>query len=132
MKNVNSARISKKILIADDDKATRMVVKKRLLQEKYKVFTASTGQRALSICKTNHPDLVLLDIAIPQMNGYHTCKKIKQDPKTKEIPVLFVTGKELEPRGIIKRGRDLGAYGYILKPYTLKELLEKIKEILGP
>lgn len=131
MKNVNSAGITRKILIVDDDKAIREVVKKRLIQEGYKVLSASIGQRVLSICKTKHPDLVLLDIAIPQMNGYRVCEKIKQDPKTRDIPVLFVTGKELELRGIIKRCRDLDAYGYISKPYTFKELLEKIKEILG-
>lgn len=122
----------KKILIVDDDKEIRDVTKKRLIQKNYEVMTASSGQEAITICKTNRPDFVLLDIAMPEMDGYSTCEKIKQNTKTKAIPILFVTGKELLPEGIYKRCQDLGACGYISKPYTMKELLEKIKEILGP
>jgi len=122
----------KKILIVDDDKEVLDIIKKKLTQENYEVMTASSGQEALTICKTDCPDLVLLDIAMPEMDGYNTCEKIKQNTKTKGIPVVFVTGKELLPEGIYKRCRDLGACGYISKPYTIKQLLEKITEILGP
>jgi len=122
----------KRILIVDDDKDVRDITKKRLKQASYEVMTASSGQEAIAICKTNHPDLVLLDIAIPDIDGYHTCEKIKQDNKTKDIPVLFVTGKGLLPEGINEHCQDLGACGYISKPFAIKELLEKLKEILGP
>lgn len=122
----------KKILIVDDDKDIRDFTKKRLTQANFEVMTASNGQEAITICKANCPDLILLDIAMPDIDGYNTCEKIKQNPKTKEIPVLFVTGKELLPEGIYKRCQDLGACGYISKPWTIEQLLEKITEILGP
>ena len=122
----------KKILIVDDDKDIRDITKKRLMQAGYEVMTASSGQETFDICKTNRPDLILLDIAMEKMDGYHTCEKIKQDNKTKDIPVLFVTGKELLPEGINKHCQDLGACGYISKPFAIKELLERITEISGP
>lgn len=121
----------KKILIVDDKKDIREFIQKRLSQENYEVMTAPTGEEAFIICKANHPDLVLLDIVMPQMDGYTTCNKIKQDPKTKDISIIFMTAKELTTEGIINRCRQLGACGYIFKPCTTKELLEKIKEILG-
>jgi CheY-like chemotaxis protein len=121
----------RKILIVDDDELMLNVTVKRLMQENYEVMAASNGQEAVHICLTNHPDLVLLDIVMPGMDGYNTCQKIKQDNKTKDIAVLFVTGKKLLPQGIYKRCQDLGAHGYISKPFAMRELLEKIKEILG-
>jgi DNA-binding response OmpR family regulator len=120
-----------KILIVDDDKDIRDITQKRLRQANYEVITASTGQEALDICSSIHPDLVLLDIAIPQMDGYQTCKKIKQESQTKDISVLFVTGKGLLPEGIDKHCQDLGACGYISKPFAIEELLNRITEILG-
>ena len=122
----------KRILVVDDDKDIRDITKARLMRENYKVMTASSGQEAFAICRTNRPDLVLLDIAIPRMDGYDTCAKIKQDSKTNKIPILFITGKDLLPEGIYKRCKELGACGYIAKPCTIKELLERITEILGP
>jgi len=122
----------RKILIVDDDREVLDITKRRLMQADFEAMTASSGQEALDICKTNRPDLILLDIAIPQMDGYDTCGKIKQNAKTRDIPILFVTGKGLLPEGIEKHCRDLGACGYISKPFEMKELLEKITEVLGP
>lgn len=121
----------KKILVVDDEKEIRDLIKERLAQNKYAVMTASSGEEALIICKRSLPDLILLDIAMPEMDGYSTCEKLKQDKKTKNIPVLFLTGKDLEPEGIIERCRNLDACGYISKLSTLKELLEKIEKIIG-
>lgn len=121
----------KKILIVDDEKEIKELIKERLEQNKYAVMTASNGEEALIIGKANQPDLILLDIAMPEMDGYATCEKLKQEAKTKDIPILFLTGKDLTPEGIIERCQNLGAYGYISKLSTLKELLEKVKEIIG-
>ena len=120
----------KKILVVDDENDVRELIKAGLDRTEYTTLTASSGAQALSICKTDKPDLILLDIAMPMMDGYQVCEKLKQDPQTKDIPVLFLTGKDLDPRGIIERYEDLGACGYIPKPSTLKGLLEKIGEIL--
>jgi CheY-like chemotaxis protein len=120
----------KKILVVDDENDVRELIKAGLDRTGYTTLTAASGAQALSICKTDKPDLILLDIAMPMMDGYQVCEKLKQDPQTKDIPVLFLTGKDLDPRGIIERYEDLGACGYIPKPSTLKGLLEKIGEIL--
>lgn len=121
----------KKILIVDDEKEIRELIKEKLEQNKYAVMTVSSGEEALIIGKANQPDLILLDIAMPEMDGYATCEKLKQEAKTKDIPILFLTGKDLAPEGIIERCQDLGTLGYISKLSTLKELLEKVKEIIG-
>ena len=120
----------KKILIVDDEQDIRELLKKRLEQNKFIAITAADGQEVLDICKTNKPDLVLLDIAMPEMDGYETCGKLKQDKETSGIPVLFLTAKDLEPESVIQRCKDIGAYGYLPKTSTFQELLEKIKEIL--
>ncbi len=121
----------KRILLVDDEVDIREEVKKKLIKENYEVITASEGYEVLNICKTNNPDLVILDVAIPHINGYEICERIKQDSETKNIPVLFVTGKELDSKGIMKRCNALGAHGFIRKPCTITEILGKIKEILG-
>ena len=120
----------KKILIVDDEAEVRELIKASLDKTEYTTLLAESGDQALEVCKTEKPDLILLDIAMPMMDGYQVCQKLKQDSKTSGIPVLFLTGKDLDPRGIIERGESLGACGYIPKPSTLKELLEKIKEVL--
>lgn len=121
----------KKILIVDDEKEIRELIRKKLEQNNYTGLIASSGQEALDICKTAKPDLVLLDIAMSGMDGYLTCEKLKEDKSTRDIPVLFLTAKEFNPESIIERYKNLGACGYIPKPSTLEELLKKIKEIIG-
>ena len=121
----------KKILVVDDEKDIRDITAKSLKQAGYETMVAASGQEALDICQAQHPDLVLLDIAIPQMDGYETCRKLKQDAKTRDIAVLLVTGKGLLPEGINKHCQELGACGYISKPCTTEELLEKISGVLA-
>lgn len=121
----------KRILIVDDEEDTLDFMQRGLSRENYKVVTASTGEEALAICKADHPDLVLLDIAMPQMDGYVTCERIKEDPRLKDTAVVFITAKELTTQGIMSRCQELGACGHIAKPFTMTELLEKIKEILS-
>jgi CheY-like chemotaxis protein len=120
----------KKILVVDDEVEVRELIKAGLDKTEYATLVAASGADALGICKTDKPDLILLDIAMPVMDGYQVCEQLKQDPQTKDIPVLFLTGKDLDPRGIIERYQSLGACGYIPKPSTLKELLDKIQEVL--
>jgi len=120
----------KKILVVDDERAIRDLLKEKLEKSNFTVTVASSGQEALTICKEEPPDLLLLDIAMPGIDGYQTCEKLKQDHKTKDIPVLFLTGKELAPDGVIEHCRNLGARGHISKLSTLRELLSKIEEII--
>jgi DNA-binding response OmpR family regulator len=120
----------KKILIVDDEQDIRELLKKKLEQNKFMAMTASNGQEALDICKNNKPNLVLLDIAMPEMDGYETCQKLKHDKHTRDIPVLFLTAKDLEPESVIQHYKDLGACGYLPKPAAFEQLLDKIKEIV--
>jgi CheY-like chemotaxis protein len=120
----------KKILVVDDEKEIAKLIQERLSQEKkFSVFTASGAQEALDICKTQTPDLILLDIAMPEMDGYTLCEKLRKEKNTMDTPVLFLTGKDLEPQGIIERCEGLGVCGYVSKNSTLKELIEKIEEV---
>ncbi len=121
----------KKILIVDDDMEILRLMGKKLKQSKFKVLAATSGKEALIIAETSQPDLILLDIAMPEMDGYQTCEKLRQDSKTKDLRVLFLTGKELEPEGINQRCQDLGACGHISKLSSLKDLTQKIKEALS-
>lgn len=121
----------KKILIVDDELDIRELLKKRLEQNKFSATAAANGLEALNICKAEKPDLILLDIAMPEMDGYETCEKLKADKDTRDIPILFLTAKDLEPESVIEHYKQLGAEGYLHKTSTFQALLEKIKEILG-
>ena len=120
----------KKILVVDDEKEIRELLKERLTQSRYSVIVASSGQEALEICKVERPNLILLDIAMSVIDGYETCKRLREDKDTKGIPVIFLTGKELEPKSIIDRCDVLSACGHVSKLSTLKELIEKVKKFI--
>lgn len=119
-----------KILIADDEKEIRELLKEKLEKNDYHVIAVSNGKEALAAVKKEDFDLILLDVAMPLMDGYEACEKIKQDMRTKDVPVLLLTGKDLDPKSLENRLKELGASGYIHKPSTLSELLEKIKVTL--
>lgn len=121
----------KRILVVEDDKDARELLKLRLSSSGYEVFSAAGGKEALSICNTMAPDLVLMDIAMPEMNGYQTCERLRECDNAKNAHILFITGKDLEPKCVLERCQTLGACGYIKKPYDPKELLEKIRELIG-
>lgn len=121
----------KKILIVDDEAEARELVKKSLEMNEYTVITASNGEEALSISKSDKPDLILLDIVMPAIDGYQVCEGLKKDEETKDIPVLFLTGKDMQAEGIIELYNKFGARGYIPKPTTSKDILERIKQIIG-
>lgn len=121
----------KRVLIVDDEEEIRGLIKDKLEKNGYQVLTAANGEEALTISKINLPDLILLDIVMPRLDGYSTCTKLKEDSQTKNIPIVFLTGKDLTPEGIMERCKTLGASGYIPKPSTLKELLDKVKEVIG-
>ena len=121
----------KKILVVDDEQEIRDLLKKKLERANYSVDVASNGQEALTACQRIQPDLVLMDIAMPVMDGYQACEKIKETRSTKDIPVLFLTSKDLDPKSISEHYNDLGACGYLPKPSTVEELLSKVKEIIG-
>ncbi len=120
----------KKVLIVDDEKDILDIIRKKIESENFICFAASNAQEAIVMTKEKAPDLILLDIVMPDKNGYEICEVLKNDAKTKKIKILLTTGKDLNPEGLVQRCLDLGADDYILKPLNLKDLIIKIKAIL--
>lgn len=118
------ADAKKRILVVDDTRDILLVVSRRLESWGYEVKTAESGEDALRVVEEWPPDLMLLDIMMPKMKGRDVCAKIKGDPKTVHIAVIFLTALGLADH--IKAGMDLGADDYIVKPFEPAELKERI------
>ena len=113
-----------KILIVDDTKDILLVVSRRLESWGYEPLTAESGEEGLRLAEEHVPALVLLDIMMPKMKGRDVCARLKSNPKTQHIPVIFLTALGLADH--IKAGLDLGADDYIVKPFEPAQLKERI------
>ena len=118
----------KRILLVDDTEDILLVVSRRLTSWGYEALTASSGEEGLKIAEEHVPDLILLDIMMPKMKGRDVCARLKADPKTAKIPVIFLTALGLADH--IKAGMDLGAEDYIVKPFEPAELKKRIAVVL--
>ena len=118
----------KKILVVDDEPNIRSLVSK-MLDKDYIVIEATNGEEAIDIAKRQEPDLILMDLIMPQMDGYTACSSIKTDQATKGIPVVMLTGVGHEFNK--KFAREMGADAYITKPFSADELLRQVKQVLG-
>jgi CheY-like chemotaxis protein len=116
-----------KILIADDEPSVRLLVK-RLLSEHYIVLEASNGEEAVSVTRTEKPDLILMDILMPKMDGYTACYAIKTDEVTKGIPVVMLTAVAHKLNKQLSEAMD--ADGYITKPFSFQDLKDTISQFL--
>lgn len=119
----------KKILIVDDEPNIIMSLEYALQKNGFEVFVARDGQEALDILKKKVPDLVLLDIMMPNVDGYETLQKIKKNEKLAAVKVLFLSAKN-KPADI-EKGLQLGAVGYVTKPFSLKKMITEINELLS-
>jgi CheY-like chemotaxis protein len=119
---------NKSILIVDDDESIIKIVRLILLSHGYAVLTAPTGEDGLQIINLQKPDLVLLDVILPGIKGREVCRKIKENPETKNIPVIFLTSKHSPDD--IKAEIEAGASGHLTKPVNSKILIEKIQSVL--
>jgi two-component system alkaline phosphatase synthesis response regulator PhoP len=117
-----------KILLVDDEIDTLLPLKMSLEVEDYLVLGANNGFEALELAKTNIPDLILLDIMMPGMDGYEVCIRLKKDPVTRSIPVIMLTAKDAAREKV--KGLDIGADDYVTKPFNLIELKARIKSVL--
>lgn len=119
----------KNILVVDDELEVLEATKKILLKNQYAVMTASAGKEAVALAKVNRPDLILLDIVMPDMDGRDVLVELKKDPATKDIPIIFVTarGEQFER----DYGLKLGAHEYISKPCDAVFLLSQVAGILN-
>lgn len=113
---------SKKVLIIEDEQAISDIIKFNLIKEGFQVETAYDGQSGLDKALGNHPDLILLDVMLPVLDGFQVCKKVREESS---VPILMLTAKEEEVDKVL--GLELGADDYITKPFGMRELVARIK-----
>ena len=119
----------KKILFIEDEAALQKAVTSALVGEGYAVFSALNGEDGMRIAKQETPDLILLDIMLPQKNGFEVLEELKKDPATAKIPVIIMSN--LEGTGEVDRALALGATTFLVKMnYKLEEVVAKIKEAI--
>lgn len=119
----------KRILIVDDEDDLRTMLKFRLEALNYDVDEAADGQEGLDKARSAWPDLIILDLMLPKIDGYKVCRMIKFDEKHKHKPIIMFTARAQERDKLI--GKEMGADAYITKPFEPEVLLGKIKELLG-
>ena len=119
----------KEILIVDDEPSIVVPIQFLMEQQGYTVMVAENGENALDIIYKYKPDLILLDIMLPRIDGYEVCEIVRLDPRYRDIKIIFLTAKGREVE--IAKGLALGADAYITKPFSNTELVSKVKELLA-
>ena len=120
---------AKRILICDDDPVILRLLQVNLELEGYEVLSAHHGEEALEIASAEHPDLVILDIMMPRLDGYQTAERLKTQEDTKDIPVVFVSAKAQQSD--IEKGKSYGVADYLTKPFDPSDLLEIVERLVG-
>lgn len=118
----------KKILIVDDEPNIVMSLEYTFKKNNFKVFIARDGQEALDILKIQLPDVIILDVMMPMVDGFATLEQVKKDKRLENCKVIFLSAKNKEKD--IKKGLSLGANLYIVKPFSLKKLVEQVNELI--
>jgi DNA-binding response OmpR family regulator len=121
--------MAKSILVVDDEPNILLSLEFLMQQEGYEVRTATNGDEALLAVEEKQPDLILLDIMMPKIDGFEVCQKIRSNPKWKDIRIVILTAKGREVDQ--EKGLALGADDYVIKPFATKQLVKKVKTVLG-
>lgn len=121
--------MSKKILIVDDEPNIVISLEFLMNREGFEVVVAKDGEEALSNIQEQQPDLVLLDVMMPKINGFDVCKQIRSDPKLSDTRIIMLTAKGRAAE--VAKGLELGADGYITKPFSTRDLVVQVKNLLG-
>ena len=118
-----------RILIVDDEPNIVLALELLMKREGYEVLTVDDGQKVFEVLKEFSPDLILLDIMLPKMDGYEVCQRIRAEASLKDISIIMLTakGREVEK----EKGLALGADYYITKPFSTREVIMKVKEVLA-
>ncbi len=114
-----------KVLVVDDEEYIQHILNFSFGAEGYEVITAADGEEAVSIARSELPDIIVLDIMMPKMDGYEACRQIKADPQTQNIPVILLTAKGREVDR--KLGAEAGADDYVVKPFSPGRLIERVE-----
>lgn len=117
-----------KILLVDDSKTT-LFMEEMILKSNYALVRASNGEEALERAAEENPDLILLDVVMPKMDGFEVCRRLRQQESTKDIPIIMVTTRGEGEN--IEKGFESGCNDYIAKPFKSLELLSKVKNCLA-
>ncbi|HMA77163.1 MAG TPA: response regulator [Candidatus Krumholzibacteriaceae bacterium] len=118
----------RKVLVVDDEANITQILEFSIEAEGYQVVSASNGEEAIEKARKEQPNLIILDIMMPKVDGYEACRALKSNPLTKKIPVILLTAKGRE---IDKRlGYEVGATDYIVKPFSPSKLIEKVNQYL--
>lgn len=120
--------VKKRILVVDDEPSILETIKFHLELSDYNVVSASDGMEALKIARSENPDLILLDLMLPRMDGYKVCKMLKMDKRYKNIPVIMLTAKAGSVDEV--EGYQSGADAYIKKPFDLEELSNVVRDMI--
>jgi len=120
--------MNKKILVAEDEPDIRGLIRFSLEFIGLRVVEAANGQEALDLATTEQPDLIMLDVRMPKLNGYEACQQLKEQESTRDIPVVFLSARGQETE--IKYGLELGAVEYILKPFAPDQLQKRVLSLL--
>jgi two-component system alkaline phosphatase synthesis response regulator PhoP len=118
----------KKILIVDDEPNIVMSLEYTFKKSNFEVFIARDGQEALDIVKSTFPDVIILDVMMPMVDGYATLEQIKKDANLKHTKVIFLSAKNKESD--IQKGLALGADAYLTKPFSVKKIVEQVNDLL--
>jgi two-component system, cell cycle response regulator DivK len=120
--------MNKTILVVEDQEDNRQILRDLLASSGFLMIEAHDGQQALAMARSQRPDLILMDIQLPVVDGYEATRSIKRDPELKHIPVIAVTSYALS--GDEERAREAGCDAYVAKPYSTRHLLAKIGQFL--
>jgi DNA-binding response OmpR family regulator len=119
----------KKILLVDDSSTTLLLEQMVLNGSGYELHTAKDGDAGVEAALRLRPDLVLLDVVMPKMDGFEVCRRLREDDSTRETPIILVTTRGEEAN--LEKGFEAGCNDYVLKPINAAELLAKVKNLLG-
>ncbi|MEW6376190.1 MAG: response regulator [Thermodesulfobacteriota bacterium] len=122
--------MGRKILVTEDSPTILEILKSVLEEEGYEVITAMDGHQALELARNEKPDLMILDLMLPKIDGYKVCRMLKFDEKYKNIPIIMLTARTKESEENL--GKEVGADAYIRKPFQPEMIIDKIRELLNP
>jgi DNA-binding response OmpR family regulator len=124
-----TAQRRKKVLIAEDEQSIRELIAYRLTQSGYTVMEASDGEEALRLAAADTPDIAVLDVMMPHLDGYQLTARLKEAPATARVPVILLTARVQEAD--ITQGFDAGADDYLRKPFSPDELVSRVRAVLS-
>lgn len=122
--------MAQRILIVDDEPSIVISLQYLMTREGFEVAVAGDGEAALQAVEAQPPDLVILDVMMPRLNGFDVCQRLRADPRWRGVRVLMLTARGREAE--VARGLSLGADAYVTKPFSTKELVAEVRRLLQP